>query len=214
MIDNSEKKWLKQIAQGENIQQEFKFRIDSSCEIAQTLCAFANTKGGIIWVGIKDNGKISGCNPDEEFHMIAGAARLYCFPEVKVNVTTLILQGKPVLRCEVPVSDLIPHFAKIDDRRNLAFIRHNDFNAVASRVIIKLMKQEMHPSKKPEVFKPYELILLNVLKGNSNCSISKLVRLTGFPLWRVENLLVRFIRWELVKINIQPQGIRYELVSS
>lgn len=213
MPDVTEHSWLKQIEQGESIHQEFKFRIDRSREIAQTLCAFANTVGGTLWVGVKDNGKISGCNPEEEFHMISGAARLYCFPEVKVHVTTLVLLGKQVLRCEVPVSERRPHFAKIDARKKLAFIRHHDFNAVAGRVILKLMKQALHPDKKPEVFKPYEIILLNVLKDNSHCSISKLARLTGFPIWRVENLLVRFIRWELVKINIQPQGITYELVS-
>lgn len=205
--------WLKQIQQGESIRQEFKFRIDSSREIAQTLCAFANTEGGTLWVGVKDNGKISGCNPEEEFYMISGAARLYCFPEVKVYFTTMILRGKQVLRCDVPVSVLRPHFAKIAEGKKQAFIRHRDFNAVAGRVILKLMKQELHPDIKPEVFKPYEVILLNVLKENSQSSISKLARLTGFPIWRVENLLVRFIRWELVKMNIQPQGITYELVS-
>jgi predicted HTH transcriptional regulator len=213
MADVSEQIWLKQIEEGEHIRQEFKFRIDSSREIAQTLCAFANTEGGILWVGVKDNGKISGCNPEEEFHMIFGAARLYCFPEVKIHASVLILQGKHVLKCEVPFSDLRPHFARLDEKKKLAFIRHNDFNIVAGRVILKLMKQELHPNKKPEVFKPDEMILLNVLKDYPFCSISKLVRLSGFPVWRVENLLVRFIRWKLVNITIQPQGVTYSLVS-
>lgn len=212
MPDASEYIWLKQIEQGEHTRQEFKFRIDSSREIAKTLCAFANSEGGTLWIGVKDNRKIAGCNPEEEFHMIAGAARLYCVPEVKLTCIVLMLNGKQVLKCDVPVSQERPHYARIDEHKNRAFIRHNDFNAIAGRVIIKLIKQKLNPDKKPEVFRPDEMVLINVLKDNSECSVSKLSRLSGFPVWRIENLLVKFIRWELIKMHIHPQGITYSLV--
>ncbi len=45
------------IAQGEHVQQDFKFRIDDQRKIARTLCAFANTKGGRLLIGVKDNRK-------------------------------------------------------------------------------------------------------------------------------------------------------------
>ena len=49
--------------------------------------AFANTDGGTLLIGVKDNGNVSGVNSDEEYYMLEGAARHYCKPEVKFIVT-------------------------------------------------------------------------------------------------------------------------------
>ncbi len=53
------KKELQQIiSQGENEHVEFKENFNNDVIVA--LCAFANTKGGIIIVGCKDNKEIIG----------------------------------------------------------------------------------------------------------------------------------------------------------
>src|SRR5690554_1430054 len=73
------------IREGEHQTQDFKFRVDDSKKIARTLAAFANTDGGRLLIGVKDNGKVVGVNPEEEFHVIQGAASLYCKPELTVK---------------------------------------------------------------------------------------------------------------------------------
>ena len=70
------------IAEGEHQQQDFKFEISDARKIAKTLSAFANTDGGKLLIGVKDNGKIAGVRSDEEQYMIEAAAGLYCSPEV------------------------------------------------------------------------------------------------------------------------------------
>lgn len=62
------------IAQGEHQQQDFKFEVSDSKKIARTLSAFANTDGGRLLIGVKDNGKISGIRGDEEYYMIEAAS--------------------------------------------------------------------------------------------------------------------------------------------
>ena len=57
------------IAEGEGVQLDFKFRIDDQKKIARTLSAFANTEGGKLLIGVKDNGKINGVNPEEEYYL-------------------------------------------------------------------------------------------------------------------------------------------------
>ena len=64
------------IAEGEHSRQDFKFRIDEQKKIARTLCAFANTDGGRLLIGVKDNGKIVGVDPQEEFFMIEGSYQI------------------------------------------------------------------------------------------------------------------------------------------
>ena len=54
------------IAQGEHVHQDFKFEISDARKIAKTLSAFANTEGGRLLIGVKDNGKIAGVRSDEE----------------------------------------------------------------------------------------------------------------------------------------------------
>ena len=48
------------IAEGEHQQLDFKFEIRDTKKIARSLVAFANTNGGKLLVGVKDNGVITG----------------------------------------------------------------------------------------------------------------------------------------------------------
>jgi predicted HTH transcriptional regulator len=90
------------IAQGEHQQLDFKFRIDDSKKIARTLCAFANTDGGRLLIGVKDNGKIAGVDPNEEIHMIQAAVEMYCSPKLEFEHRVWQEDMKLVLDIWVP----------------------------------------------------------------------------------------------------------------
>ncbi|RLD33003.1 MAG: ATP-binding protein, partial [Bacteroidetes bacterium] len=66
------------IAEGEHQRLDFKFEISDSKKIARTLAAFANTDGGRLLVGVKDNGVIAGVRSEEEYYMVEAAASMYC----------------------------------------------------------------------------------------------------------------------------------------
>ena len=70
---------MQEIRQGESQTREFKFRVDSQRKIAKTLVAFANTDGGTIFIGVKDNGVVAGVRGEEELYMIEGRLRT-CIP--------------------------------------------------------------------------------------------------------------------------------------
>lgn len=50
----------KQIRNGEDIGTEFKTAVEHMDAIAKTVCSFLNTKGGSVFCGVDDNGKIVG----------------------------------------------------------------------------------------------------------------------------------------------------------
>ncbi|MFM7769343.1 MAG: helix-turn-helix domain-containing protein, partial [Bacteroidota bacterium] len=56
---------LQYIQQGEHLHQDFKMRVDSSQKIARSLVAFANSEGGRLLIGVKDNGSVCGISPNE-----------------------------------------------------------------------------------------------------------------------------------------------------
>jgi predicted HTH transcriptional regulator len=53
------------ITQGEGLNVEFKTASDTLPRtVFETICAFLNRKGGYIFLGVKDNGKIEGINEE------------------------------------------------------------------------------------------------------------------------------------------------------
>ena len=62
--------------EGEHQQQDFKFEISDARKIAKTLSAFANTDGGRLLIGVKDNGKIAGVRSEEEVVLIEAGTTL------------------------------------------------------------------------------------------------------------------------------------------
>ena len=53
---------LRIIKEGESIEVEFKQSFHSFQDIAKIICAFANTQGGLLILGVDDGGKIEGIN--------------------------------------------------------------------------------------------------------------------------------------------------------
>ena len=60
----------KLIGQGEGVEIEFKPSFPTQHELAKTLCAFANTFGGIFFIGVSNKGEINGISSDKDNLMI------------------------------------------------------------------------------------------------------------------------------------------------
>ncbi|MDA0315147.1 MAG: ATP-binding protein [Bacteroidetes bacterium] len=82
--------FLNQLLQeGEGLKLEYKQQISSQEKIAKTLSAMSNTVGGLILVGISDQRKIIGIDPEEEQFMIAAANTHFCEPRVSFETHTI-----------------------------------------------------------------------------------------------------------------------------
>lgn len=92
------------ITEGEHVHQDFKFAISDARKIAKSLSAFANTGGGRLLIGVKDNGKIAGIRSEEELYMIEAAATMYCKPALQLDNRLYKVEGKDVLEVYVPES--------------------------------------------------------------------------------------------------------------
>lgn len=150
------------IAEGEHQQQDFKFEISDARKIAKTLSAFANTDGGRLLIGVKDNGKIAGVRSEEEKYMIEAAAQLYCVPEVEYSLQTYIVEGRQVLVATIEETPHKPVYAKDETGKPLAYLRIKDENILATPIHLRVWQQSDSPvensSATPNV--------------NSSCSIN------------------------------------------
>jgi predicted HTH transcriptional regulator len=112
---------------GESEQVDFKQTI-SAIKIARTLVAFANTKGGRILIGVKDDKTITGIDPEEELFVMEQAAQKYCSPPILFTYQIFEYHQKAILIIEVTESKQKPHFAIDKDNHLQIFMRVGDKN--------------------------------------------------------------------------------------
>ena len=201
----------KLIAEGEHQQLDFKFEITDARRIARTLVAFANTDGGRLLIGVKDNGAIAGMRSDEEYYMVESAAKMYCRPPVDFDLKEWIVNGKTVLEIIIRKSALKPHFAAHKDGKWLVYIRVADQNLLANRVLLKVWEKEKLPKGVFLKFTETEKLLLDYLEANKSITLSKFQRMAGISRTRAETILVKFILLHTIQINFTSQNIFYNL---
>jgi len=201
----------KLIGEGEHQQQDFKFRIEDQRKIARTLVAFANSDGGRLLIGVKDNGKITGINPEEEFHMIQGGAELYCKPVL--DFESRIWQEEMKLVLEIKIEPNANHiFQAQDDEGNWKFyIRRNDQTLIANKILQKVWKLEQNAIKKPTVFGEKDLSILKLIKEFSPISLSKLYRISELNKSSIDDSVSLLLYWQMINMNFSEDGVYYEI---
>jgi predicted HTH transcriptional regulator len=188
------------ILQGEHQQQDFKFEISDARKIAKSLSAFANTDGGRLLIGVKDNGKIAGVRSDEEAYMIESAANVYCSPEVRFSMTQHRVEGRVVLEVSIPEAENKPVCAKNEENKLLAYVRIADENILASPIHLEVWKQKKGVKGKLIEYTEIEKKLLDKL-SDGDFSMNRFCRETGLLRRDVQALIANFVRFGVVRLQ-------------
>ncbi len=199
------------IAEGEHQQQDFKFEISDACKIAKTLSAFANTEGGRLLIGVKDNGRIAGVRSEEEKYMIEAAAVLYCNPTVNYNMQTYQIEGRTILIVHIEESKQKPIYAKNESGKYLAYLRIKDENILATPVHLRVWQQSGNPLGELMKYTEREHLLLDLLKQNGRLSLNQYCRLAHISRRAAEHLLAKFIRYDIVETAFEDHKFHFRL---
>ena len=109
VLDRPEEQIRDYISRGENKRVEFKAKLDRE-DFLETVIAFSNTEGGIIILGVNDNGIPLGFEGDEE--SIAKRIRDTCEPLIEPDFSHYTLDEKPVLVVEIAQGTNKPYLRK------------------------------------------------------------------------------------------------------
>lgn len=199
------------IREGEHQQQDFKYRIDDSKKIARTLSAFANTDGGRLLIGVKDNGKITGVDPTEEIHMIEAAADMYCKPKLEFQSRVWQEDMKLVLEIVIEKHAERPVLSPDEAGKWKAYVRRKDHTLLANKILLNVWKLERFDQKRPEKIGEEETQLLHIIAQNPQITLSKIYRLSTLEKSGIDRLLPLFICWDLISMEITENGTFYEV---
>jgi len=199
------------IAEGEHQQQDFKFEITNSRKIAKTLVAFANTDGGRLLIGVKDNGKISGIKTDEEYYMIEAAASLFSRPEIPFESHHRIVEGKTILEITILPSEKKPHYARSEENRWLAYHRVNDKNFLADYILLQVWKREKRTRGTFIVYSDNEQKVLETLNTGGWLDLNEIREQTRFGKKTLQQILINLVSLQAVKMSFLEEQIRFGL---
>lgn len=202
------------IQQGEHQQLDFKFQISDSKKIARTLCAFANTDGGRLLIGVKDNGKVAGVNPEEELHMIEAAAEMYCSPPLTFSKRVWKEDMKLVLEIQVEQSEQLPVMARDEENRWRAYVRRKDHTLLANKILLQIWKFNQSETIQPAKMGDEETQLLKLIATEGEVTLSKIYRISKLPKGKIDRLIALFVYWELLDMNMNELGTSYQISDS
>lgn len=197
------------IEEGEHQQLDFKFEVSDSKKIARTLSAFANTDGGRLLIGVKDNGNISGIRSEEEYYMIEAASKMYTRPEVPFEATRWEVNGKTVLEVYIAPSPDRPHTAPDKDDKYKAYIRVADENILANEVLmLAWQKKRQANGTLLKISKPVER-LFAYLEEHPFIHINQFCRLAHIHYYTAKNIISDLLAIDALQYVVVEKRILY-----
>ena len=206
-------RYIKQlIARGEHQSQDFKFEISDARKIGRSLVAFANTDGGRLLLGVKDNGAIAGVRSEEEYFMLEAAADMYCKPSMPFVVNRFFVDRKTVLEIVVSKSEGTWYYAKDNHDQWKVYIRVNDQNFLANGVLLKVWARKNNPARGSRVrYSEKERLLFSYLNNHGSITMSRFCKVAKISRKLAEKVLVDLISIDLVDICFTETGTYYRL---
>ncbi|MBL8860053.1 MAG: ATP-binding protein [Planctomycetes bacterium] len=123
---------MSSLSKGEGMRVEFKRVLPRDERAARTLCAFANTRGGLLLVGVTDRGRVHGLHrPDEVQARLDELARRWIEPALDIRVQVVDVHGPRVVACSVPFSRIRPHALLLGTGERQFLVRVGASNRIA-----------------------------------------------------------------------------------
>ncbi len=204
---------LKIISGGENLTVEFKQKFSGYEKIAKEMIAFANTSGGLLIFGVRDNRKILGIESEKEIaELVKETAEQYCNPPLEYEISFPEIKKKMLALVAIKPSPNKPHRIedykeKLDINTAAVYIRINDKSVLAGKEMIKLMllRGDDNPLKKYEFGKNEKAVFM-YLENNETIDAKALSKFANISMRRASRTLINLVRANLLLIHTKDNG--------
>lgn len=213
MYDAKHVQQLKNIvAQGEGSTLEFKRKVSDPEKVVREMIAFANTGGGVLLVGIADDGSIPGLKyPEGESHVISVALKKVT-PALPIEETFISIGGsRSVLQYKIQESKRKPHFMDTGDRSRACFIRVKDKSIKASREVQEILKRKQQHRDIQFRYGDHERILMKHLEVHKTITLREFMTVSGLKRFIASRKLVLLVLANVLRVMPSEKGDQYTL---
>jgi predicted HTH transcriptional regulator len=203
------------IEEGEGFELEFKRKVSSPEKIAKTLSGFANTRGGILLFGVDDDGSIVGVESEKtEIELIRHASDVLCEPAVPIAVEFVPYHHRDVIVVSVDESDNKPHWVTHDGEGKSVFIRVHDTTVVASREVIKVLRDESSEKSLTLSIGKNEKRLFEYLEEHHRITVGEYAGVINVSSRRASRILTTMVRAGVVRIHTLEKSEYFTLAAN
>jgi predicted HTH transcriptional regulator len=200
------------VATGEGKYLEFKRKAAYPEKIVREMIAFANTGGGIVLVGIGDDGSIPGLKfPEDESHMIRQALK-HCRPLLHLREIFIpVGNSRTVIQYDIPESRKKSHYMLTNSHTKEFFVRVEDKSIKASREVREIAKRKLRKQNIRFHYGDHERILMQYLDIHESITLKKFIELTGLRKYNASQKLILLVLANVLKITPHEKGDQYTL---
>jgi predicted HTH transcriptional regulator len=189
------------VKEGETDTLEFKRKANFPEKIVKEIVAFANTKGGKLFIGVDDDRSVTGVkNFSEDIYSLREAITHYCTPPIKYRLDVVkVNEKRAVLMYTIFESREKPHFVidNMNGRNKKSYIRLADRSIQASHEMVEIFKKRKRKANIKVNFGEKEKILMRYLGEQGSITLNKFIEIAGINRATASRTLV----W-LVSANI------------
>jgi predicted HTH transcriptional regulator len=202
-------KLKKLVAQGEGQQLEFKRKLTHPDKVAREFVALANARGGILLVGVEDNGEIHGVkHPEGDSHALHQALKM-CRPEVQVTESFIpVSNTRTVIQYEIPASANKPHRIKEENVVNV-YVRVDDKCVKASKEMVEILKRSRNKNGFKFTYGEQEKLLMQYLEVHGLITLQECTQLLKINRWKASRKLILLTLADVLKVTPTEKGDFY-----
>ena len=193
------------VNEGEGQLLEFKLKASFPKKIVRELVAFANSNGGLLFVGVDDDGRISGLKfAEEDKFAIDNAIQSNTKPRVRYESEFIpITKKRSVLCYKIFENRRKPsYFLDDPDKRGIAYVRVNDKSIQASREMVEILKRSKNKKSYPVHLGTKEQILFRYIEKCGKITLSQFIEISELPRAKASQILISLAVSNILKIEI------------
>lgn len=195
------------VKKGEGQTLEFKLKTTHPEKIVKEIVAFANSDGGILLVGIRDDLTIKGVKfPQEDEYVMNKAIAEYCYPPINYQLEKIPIEAnREVLAYTIPASDKGPHRVIDGDKPNQGkvYVRVDHESIIAGKEMREILKGRR---KKRDVRFQYgqkEQVLMEYLELHHHITVQQFAKVAKITRKVASRTLILLVLAKVLQIYPQ-----------
>ncbi|KYG83890.1 AlbA family DNA-binding domain-containing protein [Roseivirga echinicomitans] len=198
---------------GEGIHLEFKKKANFPEKIAKELVAFANTQGGVLLLGVDDDGTISGTrNIEGEVFVLEQTIENLIWPKLNYDLQIIKLnEKKGIAVFEIQKGEKLPLQLKenIDAKSGKAYVRAGDQSLQATKEMREILKRRVKAKDTQFTFGEKERALMELLENNQTVTLIEYAKAANLSKFIASRTLIKLVLANVLEIEPEEREDLY-----